>query len=126
MGYKVLTSAILVTHFAFLAYVVFGGFLTWRWPRTVFAHLLAAGWGLYVITAQMDCPLTYAESWSRRQAGEAGLRTGFIDQYIEGVLYPERYAGLMQVLAVTTVVASYVGLAVITAGRRRRRQASPR
>jgi hypothetical protein len=126
VGYKVLTSAILVTHFAFLAYVVFGGFLTWRWPRTVFAHLFAAGWGLYVITAQMVCPLTYAENWSRLQAGEAGLSKGFIDQYIEGVLYPERYTGLMQGLAVTTVVASYVGLVVITAGRRRRRQASPR
>jgi len=126
VGYKVLTSAILVTHFAYLAYVVFGGFIAWRWPRTVFAHLVAAGWGLYVITAQMVCPLTYAENWSRRQAGEAGLSTGFIDQYIEGVLYPERYTGLMQALAVTMVVASYVGFAVVTVGRRRRRQASPR
>jgi Protein of Unknown function (DUF2784) len=126
VGYKVLASAILVTHFAYLAYVVFGGFLAWRWPRTVFVHLVAAGWGLYVITAQKVCPLTYAEDWSRRRAGEAGLSTGFIDRYIEGVLYPERYAGLMQALALTTVVASYVGLAVITAARRRRKQASPR
>jgi hypothetical protein len=126
VGYKLLTTVILVTHFAFLAYVVFGGFLTWRWPRTIFVHLVAAGWGLYVITAHMVCPLTYAENWSRRQAGEAGLTTGFIDSYIEGVLYPERYAALMQVLAVTAVVGSYVGFAVIMAGRRRRRPASPR
>jgi hypothetical protein len=126
VGYKVLTTVILVTHFAFLAYVVFGGFLAWRWPRTVVAHLLAAGWGLYVITAHMVCPLTYAENWSRRQAGEAGLTKGFIDSYIEGVLYPERYTALMQVLAVTVVVGSYVGFAVVMAGRRRRRPASPR
>lgn len=126
MGYKVLTTVILVTHFAFLAYVVFGGFLAWRWPRTIVAHLLAAGWGLYVITAHMVCPLTYAENWSRRQAGEAGLTRGFIDSYIEGVLYPERYTALMQVLAVTAVVGSYVGFAVVMAGRRRRRPASPR
>jgi hypothetical protein len=126
VGYKVLTTAILVTHFAYLAYVVFGGFLAWRWPRTIVIHLLAAGWGLYVILARMVCPLTYAEDWSRRRAGESGLTQGFIDRYIEGVLYPERYAGLMQALAVIAVVVSYVGFGVITAGRRRRRPASPR
>jgi hypothetical protein len=126
VGYKLLTTVILVTHFAFLAYVVFGGFLAWRWPRTIVVHLVAAGWGLYVITAHMVCPLTYAENWSRRQAGEAGLTKGFIDSYIEGVLYPERYTAVMQVLAVTAVVGSYVGFTVLTAGRRRRRPASPR
>jgi hypothetical protein len=123
VGYKVLTSLVLVTHFAYLAYVVLGGFLAWRWPRTIRLHLVAAAWGLYVITAQMTCPLTYAENWSRRRAGEAGLTTGFIDHYIEGVLYPERYTALMQALAATAVAVSYAGLFVLW---RRRRAAARR
>ena len=35
--------------------------------------------------------MTLVEHWARRQAGETGVGRGFIDQYIEGVLYPERY-----------------------------------
>lgn len=117
MGYRLLTTVILAAHFAFLAYVAVGGFLAWRWPRTIWLHLAAAGWGIVVIAAQLTCPLTYAEDWSRRRAGEAGLTAGFIDRYIEGVVYPERYAVPAQVLLAVAVALSWAGLAV----RRRRR-----
>jgi uncharacterized protein DUF2784 len=125
VGYRALTTAILVLHFAYLAYLVTGGFLAWRWPRTIWLHLLAAAWAFTVVAARLICPLTYAEDWARRRAGEAGLTQGFIDRYIEGVLYPEGYAVLMQALAATAVVVSWVGFAVLTAGRRRRRQTTP-
>lgn len=120
MGYRALTSAILAVHFAYLAYVVLGGFLAWRWPRTIWVHLAAALWGLIAITFPTVCPLTDAEDWSRRQAGEAGLTTGFIDRYIEGVLYPERYTRLLQVVAALTILVSYAGFILLRAGRRRR------
>lgn len=117
MGYRVLTTAILALHFAFVGYVVVGGFLAWRWPRTIWLHLAAGAWGFVVIAARLTCPLTWAEDWSRRQAGEAGLTRGFIDRYIEGVIYPERLTTLMQALAATAVVVSWVGF---VAKRRRR------
>jgi hypothetical protein len=117
MGYRVLTTAILGLHFAFVAYAVFGGFLAWRWPRAIWPHLAAGVWGFVVIVARLTCPLTYAEDWSRRQAGEPGLTRGFIDRYIEGVVYPERFAVLMQVLAATAVVVSWAGFVI----RQRRR-----
>jgi len=117
--FRVLTVAILGLHFAFVIYAVFGGFLAWRWPRAIWPHLAAGAWGFVVIGARLTCPLTYAEDWSRRQAGEAGLTRGFIDRYIEGVIYPERLATLMQVLAATAVVVSWVGF---VAKQRRRPQ----
>jgi hypothetical protein len=126
VGYKVLTTAILALHFAYIAYLVSGGFIAWRWPRTIWLHVLAAAWGFTVVAARLICPLTYAEDWSRRRAGESGLTQGFIDRYIEGVLYPERYTVLMQALAATAVLVSWVGFAVLTAGRRRRRQTTHR
>ena len=119
VGYRALTSIILGLHFAFVAYAVFGGFLAWRWPRAIWPHLAAGAWGFVVIGAHLTCPLTYAEDWSRRQAGEAGLTKGFIDRYIEGVVYPERLAALMQALAATAVVVSWVGFVLI---QRRRPQ----
>jgi hypothetical protein len=109
VAYQVLTSAVLGAHFAYLAYVVFGGFLAWRWPRLFWPHLAAAIWAVALITARLTCPLTVAEEWSRRQAGQAATR-GFVDRYIEGVLYPERYTGLMQALATLVVLGSWVGL----------------
>jgi hypothetical protein len=109
VGYRLLTTAILGLHFAFVAYAVLGGFLAWRWPRTIWTHLAAGAWGFVVIAASLTCPLTYAEDWSRQRAGEPGLTKGFIDRYIEGVVYPERLATLMQVLAATAVVVSWVG-----------------
>jgi hypothetical protein len=119
VGYRTLTVAILGLHFAFVVYVVFGGFLAWRWPRAIWPHLAAGVWGFVVIAGRLTCPLTYAEDWSRRQAGEAGLTKGFIDRYIEGVIYPERLAALMQALAATAVIASWVGF---VARQRRRPQ----
>jgi hypothetical protein len=109
MPYDVLTSVILVLHFTFVVYVVLGGFLAWLWPRAIWPHLLAAAWGLAIAAERVECPLTWAEDWSRRQAGEAGVSDGFIDRYIEGVLYPERYTLLLQVAAALLIAVSWVG-----------------
>ncbi len=118
VGYRLLTTLVLALHFAYVAYLVVGGFLAWRWPRTIWLHLAAAAWGFLVVAAQLICPLTYAEDWARRRAGEDGLTRGFIDRYIEGVLYPEHYTGLVQALAATTVLASWLGFAMLRRGRR--------
>lgn len=123
MGYRALATAVLVVHFAYLAYLVIGGFLAWRWPRLIWAHLVAAAWGVALIGLGLDCPLTYAEDWARRRAGESGLTRGFVDRYLEGVIYPQRYAVLAQVLVALVVVASWVG---VMAARRPPRPARTR
>jgi hypothetical protein len=109
MGYRLLTTLILALHFGFLAYLVVGGFLAWRWPRTIWSHLAAAGWGLAIVVGRLHCPLTYAEYWSRRRAGETVPSQGFIDRYVEGVLYPERHAALAQALVALVVLVSWTG-----------------
>ena len=116
--YEVLASTVLVVHFGYLAYVVLGGFLAWRWTWALWPHLAAAAWGLAVVGIPLTCPLTLIEHWARRKAGETGVGRGFIDQYIEGVLYPERYTHLLQVLAGVVVAVSYAGIYL----RRRKRR----
>ena len=66
--YSALATTVLVLHFCFLAYVVLGGFLVWKWPRAFWPHLAAAAWGLAVVTIPLTCPLTCAD---RRSAGRA-------------------------------------------------------
>lgn len=112
MGYRLLASAIIVAHFAFVAYVVVGGFLAWRWAWTIVLHLLAAAWGFAVITLSLDCPLTAAQNWARARAGQPPLARGFIDQYLTGVIYPARFLHQAQILAVVVVLVSWSGLAL--------------
>jgi hypothetical protein len=114
VGYRLLTTLILTVHFGYLAYLVLGGFLAWRWPRTIWAHAVAVAWAAVIVAADLlagglVCPLTYAEDWSRQRAGEAALTAGFIDRYLEGVVYPERFAGWAQAAVAGAVVASWVG-----------------
>lgn len=102
-------DAVMLVHFMYLLFVVIGGFLAWRWPRLIWVHVPAALWGLAVVVFSIRCPLTDVEDWARDRAGESRLSgTGFIDHYIEGVLYPERYTVLLQVLAGAAVLVSWV------------------
>jgi len=112
VGYRVLADATMVVHFGFVVYVVAGGFLAWRWPRTIFVHLTAAGWGLLITVFSLPCPLTWLEDRLRRRAGEQGLPSGFIDTYIEGVLFPQRFVMEVRAAAAVLVLIAWVGLLI--------------
>ena len=88
MIWQALADGLVVVHLAFVAFVVFGGLLAWRWPRTLFAHLPALVWGLWVEASGQICPLTYLENQLRHLAGEAGYRGGFLEHYVLSILYP--------------------------------------
>ena len=110
MIYRLLADATVVVHLAFVAYVVVGGFLAWRGPRTIWLHLAAAGWGFSAVIIGIICPLTTLENWSRHKAGEEGLpSSGFIDHYLTGVIYPESMLAEVRVLVFLVVAASWIG-----------------
>jgi hypothetical protein len=83
-----LADALVVLHFAFTAFVVFGGFLTWRWPRAAYVHLPALAWGVWVEVSAAICPLTPLEKHLRELAGEPGYSGGFLAHYLGALLYP--------------------------------------
>jgi len=122
VGWHTLVTVLLALHFAYLGYAVFGGFLAWRWPKLFWPHLAAGVWGVAVVGVPLTCPLTEAEFWARRRAGERGATAGFIDRYIEGVLYPERYTLALQILAGVVVLGSWLGAYLLH--RRRNRSAN--
>ncbi|MEV0389956.1 DUF2784 domain-containing protein [Nonomuraea sp. NPDC050643] len=110
MMYRLIADAAMVVHFAFLVYMAVGGFVAWRWRRTLWAHLLVVAWGVLSIVTGIECPLTFVEDWARRKAGQEGLpASGFIDHYIEGVIYPEQYTNLARLGVAVLVLFSYVG-----------------
>ena len=88
MIWSLLADSLVILHFAFTAFVIFGGFLTWRWPRVAFVHLPALAWGCWVEVSHSICPLTPLENHFRHLGGEAGYRGGFLAHYLVRVLYP--------------------------------------
>ena len=75
------------------------------------------------IVFSLRCPLTDLEDWARENGGQQPLSgTGFIDHYLENVVYPERYTRQIQVLAALVVVVSWAGL--LLRRRRNRRETS--
>jgi hypothetical protein len=106
---RVFADITMVTHFAYLTFVVVGGFLAWRWRTAIVAHLAAVGWAVVSVAVGPSCPLTYIEDRLRRRAGQPGLAHGFVAGYIEGVLYPAQYAGYVRLLAGAVIVVSWLG-----------------
>jgi hypothetical protein len=107
--YHIAVALAVVAHFAFLCYVIVGGFVALRWRRTIWLHVPAVLWGIAITTARLDCPLTWLERWSRAKAEMAPLPPdGFIAHYITGVLYPASWAGLVPVVVFALVAVSWV------------------
>jgi hypothetical protein len=122
--YGAVRDAAMLVHFAFLVFLTVGGFLAWRWHRLIWVHLAVAAWAFLIVTVGQPCPLTGIEDWARERAGQERLRgTGFIDNYLEGVIYPARYTWLLQTLVALAVAVAWAGY---LARRRRRAPATPR
>jgi hypothetical protein len=110
MGYRLVADAAMVAHFAFLAYLTVGGFVAWRWPRSIWAHVGVALYGLANVVVGWPCPLTHVENWGRARAGQETLpATGFIDAYLTDVVYPGEHERLAQVLVALVVLVSWAG-----------------
>ena len=100
-------------HFAFLVYLLTGGFLALRWRRTIWLHVLAALWATGSVVLRFDCPLTSAERWARQRAGLPPLPAGgFIDHYLTGAIYPAAVTGYVQAGVLLAVLVSWVCYAV--------------
>jgi hypothetical protein len=110
MVFDVLAGVVMVVHLAFILFVAVGALLAWRWPRLVWLHVPAVAWGFGIIVIGYECPLTPLEKWLRRRAGDDGYQGGFVDRYVEDVIYPEEFTPLLRALAAVTIVAGYVRL----------------
>lgn len=121
MPWRLLADATVVLHYAFLLYLVVGGYLAWRRPRTIVLHAAAAMWALLIVVAEVQCPLTWAQNLFRSQAGLPAVEGGFIATYVRGTIYPNGAELAVQLLVAAVVLASWIGLLV-----RRRRSASRR
>jgi hypothetical protein len=98
MGYSLLADLTVLVHLLFVLFVVFGGIAVLRRPWLAWVHLPAAIWGATVELMGWVCPLTPLEGHFRRLGGESGYGGGFIQHYLEPLLYPLGLTAERQVL----------------------------
>jgi hypothetical protein len=104
-----LAQATVVLHFLALLYIALGGFLAWRWPKSIFVHVFFALWGIAVNVLPLNCPLTELENHFRNQQGLGDLPAGFNAYYIYGHLFPDELTPVIGVLGLVILVVSYIG-----------------
>jgi hypothetical protein len=116
-----LADLVVVDHFLFVVFVAVGSVLAWKWPRLLWLHVPVAAWALAIVTVRFSCPLTVLEKHFRERAGESRYDGGFIDHYIDGVLYPGRFIALARLVVALLIVGGYAGLLI----KRRSAERSP-
>jgi hypothetical protein len=87
MPYLILADIVVVIHFAFILYVIFGGLTLLRWPWMIWIHLPAFIWGMLILLFQVICPLTPLENWLLVQGGAQPYNGGFIGHYLLPIIY---------------------------------------
>lgn len=117
MPYQLLADIVLTLHVAIVAFVV-GGLLLilagnlrgWRWVNDLWfrlAHLAAIGFVVVQSWLGQICPLTTLEMWLRAHAGVAGYGGGFIEHWMQRLLYHDAPAWVF------VLVYSLFGLLVV-------------
>ncbi len=114
-----LADLLVIIHFLFVVFVLFGGLLLIKWPRLAWLHLPAVVWGMVVEFSGWLCPLTPLENHFREQAGLEMYSGDFVMQYIMPILYPQDLTRTLQV--VFGLIVLLLNLAVYTYVYRRSR-----
>jgi hypothetical protein len=122
---SLLADLVLLVHFAFVVFVAVGAFLV-AWRRWVaWLHVPCALYGAAIEFFGWVCPLTPLENRLRRQAGQAGYTGGFIENYLEGILYPAGWSDIHLWLGAAVVVGNAAVYGWIAWRSRRRAGTSP-
>lgn len=75
-------GAVVLLHLLFIAMVVLGALLLWRWPRLVWVQLPVFLWGAAVNLAGWPCPLTAVENALRARGGGTPYAGSFVSHYL--------------------------------------------
>jgi hypothetical protein len=123
---RLCADGVVVFHLAFIAFAFVGGLLVLRWRRLMALQLPAVAWATLVEVMHWRCPLTPLENYFRHRGGQAGYAGGFVEHYIEPLVYPSGLTPTIQVMIGCAVFLVNVAVyaVVISRWRRGRRQAA--
>lgn len=109
--YPLLADLVVLVHLAWVAYLLAGLLLAWRWPWTAVVHLAGLILALILNLGGWYCPLTDLEEWlvtagGARAGGGAG---SFLARLVAPVLYPAVAEAYLRAAAVAWAVLNLAG-----------------
>ncbi len=110
MVYQIAADTVVVLHLVFVLFAVLGSLLVFWRRYLLWLHLPAMIWAAWIEFRGGLCPLTPLENWLRRQGGMAGYQGGFIEHYVEPLLYPPGLTRTTQVVLGAVVLIINCGL----------------
>jgi len=108
--YRLLADFIVLIHFVFVVFAVFGGVLVARWRRVTPVHLAAVVWAALIEFSGWICPLTPLENWLREKSASAIYHSDFVAHYILPILYPEGLTRAAQIALGISVILINLGI----------------
>ncbi|MGH7567668.1 MAG: DUF2784 domain-containing protein, partial [Gemmatimonadales bacterium] len=105
MLWRLLANLTVLLHALAIAFIVLGGFLTWRWRAVAWVHVPFAVWGVLIEYRGWVCPLTPLENHFRARAGQAGYSGGFVEHYVLPLIYPGGLTPRVQLVLGSAVLA---------------------
>lgn len=120
MPYRLLADAVLVVHLGVILFVIGGLFCIilgntvrrWPWVNSWAFRLVHLGAIAFVVAQAwlgQECPLTTLESWLRVQSGAIGYERGFIEHWIQWLIFYQApgwvFAILYSAFAALVIVA---------------------
>jgi hypothetical protein len=106
MNYRIAADLLVLLHFGFILFVLFGGIAVFRDQRWAMLHLPAALWGMMIELGGWICPLTPLENRFRELGGERAYTGDFIGHYLIPVIYPAFLTRGTQFLLAMIVLAA--------------------
>ena len=108
--YRLLADMVVLVHFAFVLFVILGGFLVACRRHVMPIHLGAAIWAALIEFSGWICPLTPLENQLRTKSGSAGYDSDFVAHYILPILYPEGLTRETQITLGAMVIVINLGV----------------
>lgn len=90
-------NVILMIHFSFIMFVVFGGLLIFYRQWISWLHIPAVSWAVLIEFSGWICPLTPLENNFRTLSGQNGYDYGFIHHYLSKIIYPDELTRQTQI-----------------------------
>ncbi|MGK2904849.1 MAG: DUF2784 domain-containing protein [Desulfuromonadales bacterium] len=122
MGYGLAAGLILVLHLLFIAFVIFGGVLSFHRTFWAWLHLPAVIWAVWVELSGSTCPLTPLENHFRKLAFGQGYQEGFIEHYLVPLIYPEQLTISLRLILGGFILAANVFVYCCVVRKRRKQQ----
>lgn len=95
---------IVLLHFGFILFVIFGGLLLLKWHKCIWLHLPAVIWGVLIEFFGWFCPLTTLENKFRYHSNGEPYSSGFIEHYLIPLIYPTGLTQELQLILGITVI----------------------